>query len=101
MLVLHDRRIPGSSANIDHIAVAPSGVWVVDSKRYEGKVAVSKPLFGNAKLTIAGRDKTKLVDGLAKQVGLVAKRLNGDGPLTPARVRDLAAGLARRFPSAT
>lgn len=71
VIVLHDRRIPGSRANIDHIAVARSGVWVIDSKRYKGKVAVSKPLFGKAKLTIAGRDKTKLVEGLAKQVALV------------------------------
>jgi hypothetical protein len=71
VVVLHDRRIPGSRANIDHIAVAPSGVWVIDSKRYKGKVAVSKPLFGKAKLTIAGRDKSKLVEGLAKQVALV------------------------------
>src|SRR3954469_20729216 len=71
VVVLHDRRIPGSRANIDHIAVAPSGIWVIDSKRYKGKVAVSKPLFGKAKLTIAGRDKTKLVEGLAKQVALV------------------------------
>src|SRR3954454_24729381 len=60
VLVLHDRRIPGSRANIDHIAVARSGVWVIDSKRYKGKVAASKPLFGKAKLTVAGRDKTKL-----------------------------------------
>ena len=32
--VLHDRLIPGTRANIDHIVVAPGGVWVVDSKRY-------------------------------------------------------------------
>lgn len=69
--VLHDRRIPGSRANIDHIAIAATGVWVIDSKRYKGKLQVAKPLFGKQKLTIAGRDKTKLVDGLAKQVELV------------------------------
>jgi glucokinase len=31
--VLHDRRIIGSRTNIDHIVIAPSGVWVIDSKR--------------------------------------------------------------------
>lgn len=31
-VVLHDRAIPGSRANIDHIAVTPSGVQVVDTK---------------------------------------------------------------------
>ena len=71
VVVLHDRRIPRSRANIDHIAVAPSGVWVIDAKRYKGKVAVSRPLLGQAKLTIAGRDKSKLLDGLARQVDLV------------------------------
>lgn len=41
--VLHDRRIPGSKANIDHIAIAPTGVWVIDTKRYKGKIEVVKP----------------------------------------------------------
>lgn len=70
--VLHDRRIPGSRANIDHIAVGPSGVWVIDTKRYRGRVDVSKPpLFGSAKLTVGGRDRTALVGGVARQVALV------------------------------
>ena len=71
VVALHDRAIPRSRANIDHIVVAPSGVWVIDSKRYKGKVAIAKPLFGHARLTINGRDKSKLIDGLAKQVELV------------------------------
>lgn len=70
-VLLHDRRIPRSRANIDHLAVASSGVWVIDAKRYKGKVAVSRPLFRQPKLTIAGRDRSKLADGLAKQVALV------------------------------
>lgn len=36
--VMHDRRLPGTRANIDHIAIAPSGVWVIDTKRYSGKI---------------------------------------------------------------
>jgi Nuclease-related domain len=71
VVVLHDRRIPLSRANIDHIAVARSGVWVIDAKRYNGKASVSRPLFGAAKLTIAGRDRSRLVEGLARQVELV------------------------------
>jgi hypothetical protein len=85
VVVLHDRRVPGSRANIDHLAIAPSGVWVIDSKRYKGKVAISKPLFGRAKLTIAGRDKTKLVDGLAKQVALVEAVMGKHSPSVPVR----------------
>jgi hypothetical protein len=51
-----DRRIRRSRANIDHIAVASSGIWVIDAKRYNGKVEVRKPLLGTPKLIIAGRD---------------------------------------------
>jgi hypothetical protein len=69
--VLHDRRMPGSRANIDHLVVAPSGIWVVDTKRYKGKIKIAKPLIGAPKLEIGGRDRTKLVDGLAKQVEAV------------------------------
>lgn len=71
-VALHDRGIPGSRANIDHIVITPSGVWVVDTKRYKGKIEVAKPLFGSAKLRVNGRDQSKLVAGLAKQVELVA-----------------------------
>jgi len=71
VLVLHDRRLPGAGANIDHIAVAPSGVFVIDTKRYQGKVEVINPLFGKPRLIIAGRNKTRLVTALAKQVRAV------------------------------
>lgn len=36
--VLHDRQIPGSRANIDHIVIGPPGVFVVETKHYSGKV---------------------------------------------------------------
>lgn len=69
--LLHDRAVPGSRANIDHLAVCPSGVWVIDPKRYGGKIAVHNPLFGQKKLTIASSDRTKLVAGVQRQVELV------------------------------
>jgi hypothetical protein len=72
--VLHDRRIPGRRANIDHIVVAASGVYVIDTKRYRGRIEVTRPWFGEARLKIAGRDRTNLVAGLTGQVGLVAAR---------------------------
>lgn len=34
--LLHDRRIPGTRANIDHIAISAAGVFVLDAKRYKG-----------------------------------------------------------------
>jgi hypothetical protein len=73
--LLHDRRIPGRRTNIDHLAIAASGVYVIDAKRYRGKIEVRKPMFGAAKLTIAGRDRTKLLEGLTRQVGVVVAAL--------------------------
>jgi hypothetical protein len=37
LAVFHDRRIPGSKANIDHIAITPAGISVIDAKRYKGR----------------------------------------------------------------
>ena len=37
-IALHDRVIPGVTANIDYLFVARNGVWVVDTKAYDGKV---------------------------------------------------------------
>jgi len=83
--LLHDRRMPRSRANIDHIAVAASGVYVIDAKRYSGTIKVLKPLFGEPKLKIGGRDRTKLLDGLDKQVMVVQAVLRAVAPDAPVR----------------
>jgi hypothetical protein len=36
--VFHDLAMPGSPANIDHLVVGPSGVFVIDSKQWTGSV---------------------------------------------------------------
>jgi hypothetical protein len=36
--VLHDLAVPGSAANIDHLAIGPGGVFAVDSKQYPGRL---------------------------------------------------------------
>jgi hypothetical protein len=36
--VLHDLAVPGSRANIDHLVIGPTGLWVVDSKAFRGHV---------------------------------------------------------------
>jgi Nuclease-related domain len=37
-VVFHDLTIPGSPANVDHLVIGPSGVFVVDSKQWTGSV---------------------------------------------------------------
>ncbi len=83
--VLHDRRIPGSQANIDHIAITGQGIWVIDAKRYKGRPelkiegGILRPRV--EKVLVGRRDCTKLVDGVLKQVGLV-RDVVGDLPVT-------------------
>lgn len=50
--VFHDRKIPGSKANIDHIVVGPTGVFAIETKNVAGKVALV-----NGELRVAGRRK--------------------------------------------
>jgi hypothetical protein len=78
-MILHDRRMPGGYGNIDHLAVAPSGVFVIDAKAVRGRVRIAQPLFGKPRLMIAGRNRTKLIDGLDRQAAAVRQALDESG----------------------
>ena len=80
LIALHDRKMlrpdgRASRANIDHLAVTAGGVWIVDAKTHQGALQVRRSggLFSPRveRLFIAGRDKTSLLDGLARQVETV------------------------------
>lgn len=80
VVMLHDRRIPGSRANIDHLVVAASGIWIVDAKSYKGKVEqrdVGKWLKTDNRLYVNGRDQSKLTGGLFRQINAVLQALDG------------------------
>ena len=83
VLVLHDRRIPPTKANIDHIAVGPSGVFVIDAKRYQGRpnLRIEGGLFRprTEKLMVGSRDCTKLVAGVHGQLDRVRTALERAG----------------------
>ena len=87
LAVLHDRRIPGTKANIDHIAITTAGIWVIDAKRYKGQPelkvegGIVRPRV--EKVLVGRRDCTKLVDGVLKQIDLV-RDVVGDIPVTGA-----------------
>jgi hypothetical protein len=81
IVLLNDRRIPGSSRNIDHIAIAASGVWVIDAKRYNGLVERRNKggMFGfDYRLYVNGRDRTKLIEKLDWQIDAVGDALIGE-----------------------
>ncbi|MBA3841806.1 MAG: NERD domain-containing protein [Actinobacteria bacterium] len=81
VISFHDRLIPGTRGNIDHIFVAPVGIWVIDAKSYTGKV-VQRPTGPfwrpDNKVFVGGRDRTKLVKGVEKQVEAVLAAVKGD-----------------------
>lgn len=87
--VLHDRLMPGSrSANIDHIAVGPSGVFVIDAKKYTGKIEARDAggwFKTDERLYVNNRDRTKTVDGVLRQVEAVAGLLVDTHPEVPVR----------------
>jgi hypothetical protein len=86
MRVLHDRRIPGTRANIDHLAVTSTGIYVIDAKKYKGRPSLK--IEGGTlrprveKLLIGSRDQTKLVDGVLNQVEVVRGIVGDNVPVT-------------------
>ena len=84
---LHDRKV--GRANIDHLIVASSGVWVVDAKNYTGRVEYRNVggWLGPAdhRIYVGGRDKTKLATALGWQVTAVRSTLGDlNAPIHPA-----------------
>lgn len=82
--LLHDRLVPGRRhANIDHIAIGPGGVTVIDAKALVGKVRVGSraTLFGpsRTKLLVKGRDRTQLVYAVRGQAEAVRGLLERQG----------------------
>jgi len=77
--VLHDRRVPGSKANIDHLAIGPAGVFVIDAKKYQDKQLEVRDkgrlLSPDLRLYVGGRDNTKLVEGVKRQCEVVRSAL--------------------------
>lgn len=63
MVVIHDLSIPNSRANIDHVVIAPSGIHVIDAKRYSGLIKVR-----NGNLYVGSSKRTNLVEKLAGQI---------------------------------
>lgn len=68
--VLHDVRWPGRRyANVDHVAIGPPGVFVIDSKNWSGRVSVKEHV-----LRQNGRSRETAVAGAA-DAGLAVAQL--------------------------
>lgn len=79
VVALHDRRVPGTRGNIDHLAVGPGGVYVIDAKHHSGMVErrdVGSLLRPDERLYVDGRDRTSLVRQMDWQVDAVRSALD-------------------------
>ncbi len=92
VIVLNDRRIPGSKATITMIAVAPAGVFVIDTRHHKGLVRTKRPgsfdRLGPPELHVGRRNCTPTLDALSHQVAVVRATLDPspwdtDVPVTP------------------
>ena len=88
VLVLHERRLLSAGGRptrdtIDHLVIAPSGVWVVDAKTHYGPAEVRRSggiLTPRVeRLFINNRDQTQLIEGLNRQVAAVERVLAAAG----------------------
>jgi hypothetical protein len=89
-VIFNDRAVPLSRANIDHVVVASSGVWIIDSKHWKGPIQVKNVggiLNSSQKLFVDGRDESARTEKIYGQVIPIANLLNDPGiPIRPALV---------------
>jgi len=88
LIVLNDRKVKGTRGNVDHIAVAPAGVFVIDANQRSGFIeVVDKGSFfrSDLRLIIGGRNESKLAADMGWQLKAVTAALieAGVDPLPP------------------
>lgn len=82
VIALHDRTIPGVRSRIDHIVVAPTGVWVIDSRCYADQVV----RFEGTGVQVGGLDAGPLLAAVARRTNIVrvaACAVLGTAPVRP------------------
>jgi hypothetical protein len=80
--LLHDRRVPGTKGNIDHVVIAPAGVFVVDAKLYKGMIQIRDVgglLNADRRLYVGRRDCSHLAENMGWQVQAVQHTLVAAG----------------------
>lgn len=80
--VLHDRRVPQTRGNLDHIVVAPAGVFVVDAKLLKGLIHirhVGSRFKTDRRLYVGSRDRSRLAENMSWQIERVQRALLAAG----------------------
>ncbi len=78
VISLHRRLGPGTREIIDHLAVTPTGVWVIDARLCSGRAVTRDAghwVSTDVHLRVGGRDRMKLVRAMSRQVDAVRRTL--------------------------
>jgi hypothetical protein len=77
------RRMLRPGVTAAHLVVAPSGVWVIASRRYEGRPSPQGGALSRRTqiLQLGSRSATRLVNGVARQAEIVRSELGPDIPV--------------------
>ncbi|MDP4511842.1 nuclease-related domain-containing protein [Nonomuraea turcica] len=70
--VLHDRAVPRSRANIDHLVIGPTGVFVVDSKKWDRRTTIRS---GGGALWVGRTPIDKITRSVAFEARAVSEAL--------------------------
>jgi hypothetical protein len=70
LAALHDRPIPGTRATVDHIAIGPSGVYVISTNPHPGPV-----VRRDHRLFVDTQDRSDLIAAMKVPVDAVAAAL--------------------------
>ena len=65
--VLHDVRLTGATHTLDHLVVAPSGIWLIDVVHINGRITkrdIGTRAEPELRLILDGTDRSALVDEL-------------------------------------
>jgi hypothetical protein len=79
---VHDRSAPDSDANLDHVVVAPTGIFVIDAKNWAGTLAVR-----DGHLWQSGRRRDEIIDSAIAQHAAISRLVESLGPPHPLPVR--------------
>ena len=104
-VTLHDRKVPATRGSLDHLVVAPSGIWLIDAMRDAGEVECrSTGTFGSGepRLFVDGRNQTRWVHAMGWHVAAVRAQLDtigfGEVPVHPVVCFTSSRSAARGLP---
>lgn len=79
LTVLHDLSMPDSKANIDHVVITRTAIFVVDAKNYAGVVRIGKNRAGIKTLYVGRNSQSAIVTKLKKYADAISEFLIQEG----------------------